>query len=85
MEIDLGNEVVITVKINGESYKLREPRMDDVAKITDSENTDPSKVGAAFTDFVVGLGLPEEIANSLGIIRTRKLAEGLTGTLAEKK
>ena len=80
MLIDLGEEPKITVKVGAQSYELREPKLDDIKALKDAGDSEDS-----FLDFVINLGLPEDIAKNLGVFRLKKLSDGLTGVLSEKK
>lgn len=85
MEIDLGDEVKITVKISGKNYVLREPTMDDVNMMSKIDKADPVGANTVFKKFVIGLGMPEDVVNALGVLRLKRLTEGLTGALDVKK
>lgn len=78
-EIDLGEEVKIKVKIGSESYVLREPTQEDIELLSNEDNNQ------AFFDFIVKLGLPKHVTESLGVIRLKKLADSLTEELSAKK
>lgn len=84
MNIDLGDEVVFNVVHNGAEYQLREPLLKEVKEFQKQANDDNDD-GDAFVDFVVKLGMPREVAENLGVIKLRKLADGLTGAITEKK
>jgi len=78
--IDLGEEVKITVKIGDLSYALREPRQADIEKLQGEKDD-----SEAFTNFVESLGMPRDVVENLGVLMLKKLADGLTGALTEKK
>lgn len=78
--IDLGEEVKINVKVGGQSYELREPTQADLERLQKAGD-DPE----VFNDFVSALGMPRDVVEGLGVIRLKKLADGLTGALTEKK
>lgn len=80
MLIDLGDEVEIIVKVGGSSYKLKEPTQGDVEKLNKAGDSSD-----AFYSFVEGLGMPPEVLSNLGVLRLKKLADGLTKVLTEKK
>ena len=84
MEIDLGTEAVINVKIGSTIYKLHEPTVDDI-EVFQSKVKDKDKSLHSFVNFLIKLGMPEEVARSLGVLRLKKLADGLVGGLSEKK
>lgn len=80
MLIDLGEEVKITVKIGAKSFDLREPRQRDIEALQKAGDSQD-----AFAEFVESLGMPRDEVDGLGILRLRKLADGLTGALTAKK
>jgi len=84
MEIDLGAEIVIKVKMGAKSYELREPTLDDIEKMADKGKDDKS-ANRALQDFIIDLGMPEDVARSLGVMKLKTLAEGLTSSFSEKK
>lgn len=79
MLIDLGDEVEIKVKVGSQEYKLREPTQADIEILQGEDKNN------AFYEFVEKLGLPTDVSRSLGLMRLKKLADGLTGILEEKK
>ena len=79
MKIDLGHAVEFDVVLGDKHYKLREPKLHEVKKFEKDESDN------AFIDFVVDLGMPRDVAEGLGVISLKKLAEGLTGAMSEKK
>lgn len=82
MEIDLGEEIIFKVKLSGNVYELREPTVRDV-KILQKAGEEESD--QAVLDFIISLGMPEEIANNLGLMKLQKLSKGLVSTFEEKK
>ena len=84
--IDLGSSAVFKVLVNGREIELREPltkelkEMASKMKEVGDENSDQ-----VFVDFVVKLGMPKDVADSLGAIRLKKMSEGILGGLSEKK
>lgn len=85
MEIDLGQEIVITVRLGAKTYKLREPTLNDVEAMTKVDDNDPMSANRALQDFIVKLGMPKEVVQNLGIMKLKDLANGLTGSFSEKK
>lgn len=85
MEIDLGKELVIKVKVGDDCYELREPTLDDMEKMADVDQSDLKSSNRALQTFIIGLGMPEEVVKSLGFLRLKKLAEGLTSSFSEGK
>ena len=86
MEIDLGTEVSIKVKVNGDEYMLREPNFDDLDKMNKTmEGLDDNHKHRGFEELVIDLGMPKDVVKTLGVIRIKKLSEGLLGALSEKK
>lgn len=83
MEIDLGSEVVIKVKVGSEVYELREPTLDDIEKMSDIDKEDVKASNKALQDFIIGLGMPKDVVKSLGFLRMNKLAKGLTSSFSE--
>lgn len=85
MEIDLGTEVVINVKMGEEVYPLREPTLSDMEIMADVDKKDVKASNKALKDFICALGMPEDVVDSLGFLRLKKLSEGLTSSFTEKK
>lgn len=85
MDIDLGNEKDrgFNVKVNGESYFLREPNVEDTEFLT--ANNDSANSLKAFVSFIVQLGLPEEVAKKLSVAQIQILSQGLTPDMSDKK
>lgn len=82
MKIDLGNAVIFEVTFAGKTYPLREPTVKDISLIQGVASDANANV---FVDFVIGLGLPKDVADQLGITKLKKLADGLLSELQEKK
>ncbi len=85
MELDLGKEVIIKVKIGSETYELREPTIDDVEIMGAAKDMDPKEANQALQRFIIELGMPEEVTQRLSLSKTKKLVEGLTSTFSEGK
>lgn len=83
MKIDLGDEIVFDVHLNGTVHKLREPSVNDVKKLRDSEKEGHDDIDA-FIDFVVRLGMPQDVAQNLGVKKLQILSEGLIGEMKKK-
>ena len=79
MRIDLGEEIIFEVVMGSEVYKLREPKLSEVKKFHSASSDD------AFVDFIVELGMPRDVAEGLGVLKLKKLADGITGAISEKK
>jgi hypothetical protein len=82
MRIDLGDATKIEVVFGGNTYPMREPTVKDIAKFQANGETNSTE---SFIDFVVGLGLPKDIAESMGVMKLKKLADGLLSEMQEKK
>lgn len=83
MKIDLGEAVKFEVSFSGKMYSLREPTVKDIAAFQSS--SEEGKDVNSFINFVVSLGLPQEIAEQLGVTKLKRLADGLLSELQEKK
>lgn len=85
MDIDLGNEKErgFNVKVNGESYFLREPNVEDTELLIDNEQAGNSL--KAFMTFIVQLGLPEQVAKKLSVAQIQILSKGLSPEMNDKK
>lgn len=83
MLIDLGDKITYEVKYAGKIYELREPTAKDVQKL--QSKVDEGDDFSRFMDFLVSLGLPAEICESLGLSKIKKLTDKLTEEFAEKK
>ena len=80
MDIDLGNEIIFNVKLNGQSYKLREPTYKDIKKLNADKDNEEASI-----DLLCDLGLPKEVADGMGVLQLTKLIKTITGSLEEKK
>ena len=84
-EIDLGSDVVFSVKYNGQQYQLTEPSLEQVEeyqKAVKGKDEDPT-----FDDlvgFLSSLGIPSEVLRKMGITKLKKLTDGLLGGLEKK-
>lgn len=86
MDIDIGSEVVIKVKMGDKTHQLREPLFEDVDKLNaEVKKTPEDNQILCFRDFIIDLGFPATEAKKLGIFRLRKLVDGLVGAFKEKK
>lgn len=85
MEIDLGQEIVIKVKLGDKCYELREPTVADIESLQHKTSEDETSAARSLQDFVVALGMPREVVESLGFLKLQKLSDGLTNTFSEKK
>lgn len=85
MEIDLGNDSDrgYDVKLNGQTYRLREPNVEDTELLVDAESQG-SQI-KAFLGFIVRLGLPEDVAKKLSVAQIQILSAGLSPKMDEKK
>lgn len=81
MDIDLGEELTFNVKVGSNSYILREPTYKDVKALQGSDVEED----VAFINLVVGLGMPEDVAENLGVLKLKKLADGIMAPFSEKK
>jgi hypothetical protein len=87
VDIDLSQELVYKVKLpDGKTVELREPTDDDVLLISNLDaNGDPSGSNEAFKKFVIALGMPADELKKIGVVRLKKLAQGLMEPLQEGK
>jgi len=83
--IDLGAEVTFNVKIGSAEYKLSEPSVLQVAAFRDELKQDEDKSIECFLSLVTKLGMPKEVAESLGVSKLAILAESLTKGVSKKK
>lgn len=83
MEIDLGSEIQFNVKCGSRSWVLREPTFKDVKDFRDASTEDNQET--AFLDFLSKLGMPKDDAESLGVLKLKKLTEYLISNFDEKK
>lgn len=83
-EIDLGNEIVYTVKIGSQSFEMREPSALEIEEFKRSVDAQGESTITPAIELVVKLGLPKENAEKLGLQKLNKLLEGLTGDLQKK-
>lgn len=81
MKIDLGESVKYEVVFEGKKYELREPTLADARLVKQAGEGDNIQ---GFIDFVVALGLPEEVASSLGLSKIKTLTEALMGDIEKK-
>ena len=83
MEIDLGSAVQFKVKLGDKAWTLREPTLKDVRAFRQASQGEDSD--EAFVAFLDSLGLPKADAETLGILKLKKLAESLISSFDEKK
>lgn len=80
-EINLSDKQKI--KINGQEYDVEEPSVDQYQALLARINSDEKGVRDEFKllkDFVVDLGIPQEIAGKLKVGHIKGLIEHLTGS-----
>jgi len=85
MEIDLGEKAKVIVKLGTSVYPMEVPTVKkamDFKKL--SEDSGDNEKAFVFIDFIVRLGLPQNVADDLSMPQLIKLAEGLMGG-SEKK
>ena len=85
--IDLGSSAVFEVVVDGKKFTLREPMVEEVKDLSKKQEDlkDEMESSVLLTDFIVSLGMPKDVMDSLGIIRLKLLVDGIMGGLAEKK
>lgn len=86
MKIDLGQQSNLEVVYSGKSYLLREPTAKDVVgfqKASKVANDDEQM--DCFNNFLINLGLPQDVCESLSINKLKQLSEAIIGTVSEKK
>lgn len=83
MEIDLGQDIVFNVKMGAKSYELSEPTVRDINELQKSLEGGGEEL-ELFISLLEKLGLPEDVSNSLGVLRMKKLVDGIMGGISEK-
>ena len=82
-KIDLGNEVEFEVNYAGQTYKMREPLVEEVdAFRTKGVTDDSSKV---LVNFLEALGMPADVVNKMGMSKAKMLVESITEFINKKK
>lgn len=85
MDIDLGSGEKFNVKYAGNSYSLREPFAYEISEFSKKVKSSDGTETDAFIDLVVNMGMPSDIAKSMGILTLKKLADKLVGEISGKK
>jgi hypothetical protein len=85
MDIDLGSGEKFNVKYAGNTYSLREPMAYEIDLFGKQLKSSEGGESSAFIDLVVKMGMPKDIADSMGILTLKKLADKLVGELSGKK
>ena len=82
MELDLGDVSHATVKFAGESFKVREPNVEDIENLNLklSELKDDKQSIAVLKDFLDGLGFPKANLNKLTARKMNDLVDFLAGS-----
>ena len=80
-KIDLGEDIVFTVKYGGAEYSLREPTVSEIEMF--KENGEQGS--APVIGLLNKLGMPESVLNKMPVSKIRKLVDGLVGGMTEKK
>lgn len=85
MDINLGDDIIFKVSLNGESYELREPTVKEMSEFKSNLDASEDKGLDEMISLLVRIGMPSEVVNSLGIQKMNKLVEGILGGVTEKK
>ena len=82
--IDLGNDSVYMVQVNGTSYEVREPKIKDARAFQKAQKKKGDDEMGVFIDFLDGLGLPREVSENLALSKIKTLTDRLIGDLEKK-
>ena len=86
MLVDLGDDVIFQVKIGEQTYDLKEPNESQILALAeDEEEGDTDNTFKKLNTFMVDLGLPKEVVESLGVFRKKKFVSALMGELSKGK
>lgn len=87
IDIDLGeSDKAIKISMNGKDVYLSDPSKGQIESLGKAmDEAEPDKADEIFKGFMVKLGFPEDVYDSLGVLRTKKLAEGFMDGLTGKK
>lgn len=80
-EIDLGDELKITVKYAGQAYAVREPTVGEIDWFREQKDVEGSAVVVAFLS---KLGMPAEVVKAMGMSKAKQLIDGLMDMLVKK-
>lgn len=83
--IDLGNDEIFSVKLNGKSYDIREPTVKDATAFQKAQkDKQEGDEISLFINFLEGLGLPRDIAENLSLSKIEILTKRIMGNLEKK-
>jgi hypothetical protein len=82
-EIDLGDELKISVKYAGQTYSLREPTVSEIDAFRE-QATDADSM-QKLVALLERLGMPKGIVEKMGMSKARQLIDGLLDLLTKKK
>lgn len=85
-KIVVNNDKAFEIDFAGKTYFLRDPSKAEVVKVGEAlGNAEPKDADQIFKEFVVSLGLPNDVYDKIGVIGLRHLADELLGGLSGKK
>ena len=84
MLIDLGEKPKADVKVGASVYEMEVPSLLQSQNFREKMGADDANVFDLFIDFVVGLGMPKDVAEGLSVQQLTVLAEGLMGDPKKK-
>ena len=84
MDLDLGSNAKVNVKVNGGAHKMRVPTVRESQWYQKEISKKGSDAFDTLLSFIVKLGMPMDAAEELDLIQIRKLSEGLLA-VSEKK
>jgi hypothetical protein len=84
MDLDLGSNVQVNVKVMGGEYKMRVPTVKEAREFQKKSEDKKADQTEVLLDLLSDLGMPKEVAESLDVVQIRKLSDGLL-SVSEKK
>lgn len=76
--IDLGSDVVFSVKVGDKTFELREPTVAEIESFKDGDKD-------GVFNLLATLGMPVEVSKNLPVSKMKKLVDGLVAGMSEKK
>lgn len=84
MKIDLGQVIVYEVTLGEKTFSLREPTVKDIKKMQDETKTMGENSLEAYLNFLSEIGLPKDVAETMGISKMQMLTESLVSSVGKK-
>jgi hypothetical protein len=83
--IKVDSALVLEFEINGAAYRIDEPSVKQVRDFINKSKASDKDDFEITIDFIVNLGLPKDVANSLTPRQLKTILNSLVSELSEKK